>query len=135
MDNATFVFECLLRDSVYMEKIDMIIHTFICSEFIRYQYVPKLVKSLIDIISSRLLQKPAKTNWCQRSTLKEFKLTAEDAKILLYLYRKYILDKIKGEDMYVNDFTSIYNTCVSLVLTQLTFAKNNKRTLKGTHLP
>lgn len=135
MDNATFVFECLLRDSVYMEKIDTIIHKFICTEFIRYQYVPKLVKSLIDIISSRLLQKPAKTNCWRRSTLKEFKLTAEDAKILLYLYRKYILDKIKGEDMYVNDFTSIYNTCVSLALTQLTFAKNNKHTLKGTHLP
>lgn len=135
MDNATFVFECLLRDSVYMEKIDTIIHKFICTEFIRYQYVPKLVKSLIDIISSRLLQKPAKTNCWRRSTLKEFKLTAEDAKILLYLYRKYILDKIKGEDMYVNDFTSIYNTCVSLALTQLTFAKNNKHTLKGIHLP
>lgn len=135
MDNATFVFECLLRDSIYMEKIDMIIHKFICTEFIRYQYVPKLVKSLIDIISSKLLQKQEKTNWWRRAKLKEFKLTSEDAKILMYLYRKYILDKIKGEDMYINDFTSIYNTCVSLALTQLTFAKNKKNTLKGTHLP
>jgi hypothetical protein len=124
MDNATFVFEVLLRDTVFMGKIDNAIRRFKEKDLMRYKHVPQLVKSLIDVLRSQLLSALSKKNWRGKYKVKEFNLTLDDTYSLLDLYRKYILEKLNCEDAYINEFTSVYNICIHLVILQLPFAKN-----------
>ena len=123
MDNATFVFEVLLRDTVYMQKIDNAIHWFKEEELMRYKNVPQLVKALVEVLSSQVLHGGFKKNWRGKYKVKEFNLTLADTHSLLDLYRKYILKNLNCEDSYISEFTSMYNICISLVELQLPFAK------------
>ena len=125
MDNATFVFEVLLRDTVFMNKLDEAIRLFKEENLMRYKNVPQLVKALIEVLCSQSLNSGwLKKDWRGKYKVKEFNLTRADTYLLLDLYRTYILEKLTCEDTYVNEFTSVYNTCISLVVLQLPFAKN-----------
>jgi len=125
MDNATFVFEVLLRDIVFMTNLDEAIRLFKEEALMRYKHVPQLVKALIEVLCSQVLNSGRfKKNWRGKYKVKEFNLRRDDTYLLLDLYRTYILDKLKCEDTYVNEFTSVYNTCISLVILQLPFNKN-----------
>ena len=124
MDNATFVFEVLLRDIVFMTKLDDAIRVFKEEDLMRYKHVPQLVKALMEVLYSQVLNSGRfKKNWRGKYKVKEYNLTRDDTFLLLDLYRTYILDKLKCEDTYVNEFTSVYNICISLVVLQLPFAK------------
>ena len=127
MDNATFVFELLLRDTVFMSKLDNAICQFKEQDLMRYKHVPQLVKALMDVLCSQVLNGGKmgqfKTNWRGKYKVKEFNLTRDDTYLLLNLYRKYILEKLNCEDAYINEFTSVYNICINLVALQLPFAK------------
>ena len=124
MDNATFVFEVLLRDTVFMNNLDNAIRIFKEEHLMRYKNVPQLVKSLMDVLCSQVLNSGRfKKNWRGKYKVKEFNLTCDDTYLLLDLYRIYILEKLTCEDVYVNEFTGVYNICVDLAVMQLPFAK------------
>lgn len=127
MDNATFVFEVLLRDTVFMDNLYNVIRVFKEQDLMRYKHIPQLVKSLMELLCSQVLNTKKlgrfKKNWRGNYKVKEFNLTRDDTYLLLDLYRVYILETLKCEDAYTNEFTSLYNTCVSLVIMQLPFAK------------
>jgi hypothetical protein len=124
MDNANFVFEVLLRDTVLMNKLDEAIRLFKEENLLRYKHVPQLVKALMEVLCSQVLNSGwLKKDWRGKYKVKEFNLTRADTYLLLDLYRTYILEKLTCEDAYVNEFTSVYNTCISLVVMQLPFTK------------
>lgn len=127
MDNATFVFEFLLRHIVFMRTLDNAIELFKEEDLMRYKDVPQLVKTLTEVLCSHVLNSEkmgsVKKNWRGKFKIKEFNLTRTDTYLLFDLYRTYILQKLICEDTYIKDFTSIYNTCVSLVILQLPFAR------------
>jgi hypothetical protein len=124
MDNATFVFEVLLRDTVFMSKLDIAIRLFIEEDLMRYKHVPQLVKALMDVLCSQVLNSGQfKKNWRGKYKVQEFNLTRADTHLLLDLYCKYILEKLNCEDTYIHEFKTVYNTCISLVVMQLPFAK------------
>jgi len=49
------VFEFLLRDTAFMGKIDNAICLFIEEDLMQYKHIPQLVKSLMDILASQVL--------------------------------------------------------------------------------
>jgi len=49
MDNATFVFEFLLRDIDFMNNLDNAIELFKKVDLMRYKNVPQLVKTLTEV--------------------------------------------------------------------------------------
>jgi len=127
MDNATFVFEFLLRDIDFMNNLDNAIELFKKVDLMRYKNVPQLVKTLTEVLCNHVLNSVKmgilKKNWRGKFKIKEFNLTRDDKYLLFDLYRKYILQKLTCEDTYINEFTNIYNTCIELVMSQLPFAK------------
>ena len=120
MDNATFVFEFLLRDIDFMNNLDNAIELFKKKDLMRYKNVPQLVKTLTEVLCNHVLNCVKmgilKKNWRGKFKIKEFNLTRDDKYLLFDLYRKYILQKLTCEDTYINEFTNIYNTCISLVI-------------------
>jgi hypothetical protein len=134
MDNATFVFECLLRNSVFMGHLDMHIRTYLKNDCQKLKQVPQLVFNIMELLHNYVLNnvvvKKRTQNRSGKYKLDEFNLTKEDTHLLFDLYCNYILEKIYCdeicEDTYETDFTKIYKTCVSLAVMQLNFAKPKK---------
>jgi hypothetical protein len=118
MNNATFVFEVLLRDSVFMGCLDNYIYNFSQNGSLDVKNVPQLVLSLMLLLQTKFLNKSKeallKKNCWGRYKTSEFNLTVADTRLLLDLYSNYILEKISCTEKFVKDFTSTYNICVSL---------------------
>ena len=120
MNNATYVFEVLLRDNDFMGRFDNYIYNFSQDGALAIKNVPELVLSLMLLLQTKVLSRGKdarlKQNCWGRYKNPEFNLTIEDTRLLLDLYRNYVLDKISCTEKFVKEFTSIYNTCVSLAL-------------------
>jgi len=133
MDNATFVFEIFLRDNVFMGYIDNYIRIFMNNDIIELKGIPQLVVSIVELLHTKVLNgsKLGRFVRLKKESAKvkhvEFNLTLDDTYLLLDLYRNYILDKLEFEETLKNEFSGIYNICVKLAVTQLTFAKQKRK--------
>ena len=133
MDNATFVFEAFLRDNIFMGYIDNYIRIFLnTGDLLELKNVPQLVLSIVELLHTKVLNGEKMDRFIQlkkqsaRVKHVEFNLTLDDTHLLLDLYRIYVIDKMEREEPYLNEFSSIYNICVKLAVTQLTFAKRKR---------
>jgi len=111
MDNATLIFETLLRKGVFMDKVDSYVQSISDNNIIDLKRVPELVFLIITILEPKI----------------EGKLTMEDTYELLTLFMKYIIRVYNKEDMDdINAFIKIYNCCVNLTVMNIKFKPKKK---------
>jgi hypothetical protein len=110
MDNATFVFESLLRNCAFMDKVDTYVKSISDKNAINITQVPDLVFLLVTILESRI----------------DKKLTPEETFNLLALFMNHIIGFYKEIDITnKEDFVKSYNICVNLALMKIRFKTKN----------
>ena len=117
MDNATFMFELLLRNHTFMGKIDSYILT-----THQIDDIPQLVLNLTELLQINILY----NNLKQKTTLH-----LDDMYNLMELYRIYIFNKAIKYNIIVEKqlvkCTEIYNICVKLAVLQLPVSTKQKK--------
>ena len=116
--NALFVFECLLRDDIFMTTIDdYIINTLFITKTFDAKNVPQMV-----LILMTLLTKQNKTDIDVEKHIKN----EGELQQLLEIFYTYITDRIK-ENPYLNEFNTdefkkSYDICTRLAVMKLKFS-------------
>ena len=115
MNDSTFVFESFLRNVTFMTHLDNYITTSINDcDIIESKSVPHLALQLIELLQTNMLHcKPKK------------KLSVDETYKLFDMYRTYIISQLTQEGIpngfIVEEFTTIYNICIKLVVMKLSF--------------
>jgi len=111
MNDATFIYESLLKDYIFMNKIDHIISTILTDCTIEPTDIPALLLQIIDCLQEKFQVVSLKRN-----------ITPEEAYKLFELYRVYIVQKIVCE-FDLKEFNKVYNNCLQLTIMNLGFVK------------
>jgi hypothetical protein len=115
MDNATLVFETLIRYPSFMDQIDTYINKALQNGIIEAKDIPQMVYLIMQLLQTRVLNDHTKN-----------KLTVEDTHALLELYRTYIISKLVCE-FDTLEFNKIYNICVKLAVMKLKFSTKTSK--------
>ena len=113
MDNleASIVFETLLRNYSFMERVDTLINTYFVDGMIEPKNIPELVLLLVQILETRI----------------ENKLSQTDTTDLFKIFLEYIMSFNKITDYYKkeinkhDEFLKTYYICVKLAVLKCRF--------------
>jgi hypothetical protein len=116
MDDATFVFELLLlKDYSFSHSLDEYIDSACTLCIINPKDVPYLVIKLIELLENKNIK-----------YYLEHLLSIEETYKLFTLFRGYIISKIVCE-FDSKEFNEIYNNCIRLAVSNLSFVKQKKK--------
>ncbi len=111
MNDATLIFEILLRNNLFMDKIDNLI-----KKTQELKDIPRMVLFIIELLEQYMLH-------CDYN----IKLSVREMYKLLELYRIYILSKFeKDTNVYkinTKEFIDNYNTCAKLSVKKIKLIK------------
>ncbi len=121
VNNATFIFECLLRDNAFMSALDKYIDTTLQNTM---NFSTENVPSLVLLIMTLLTQ--GKNYIDVGKNLKN----DEELKQLLEIFYDYIVSRIKtyttakGEIFQEPEFKISFDICIKLAVMKIKFNKN-----------
>lgn len=117
MDDSTFVFELLLlKEHAFASTLDQYIISAYTDCIIEPKNVPLLVLRLIELLEDKNI-----------TAYLEHRLSVGETFKLFTLFREYIISKIICE-FDSKEFNEIYNNCIKLAVSNLSFVKKKKRT-------
>ena len=119
-NNALFVFECLLRDNVFMTAIDeYIVNTIFVTKTFDAKNVPQMVLILMTLLTKSNIH----------INIEKHIKNDTDLHNLLTIFHTYIVDRIKENpniiDFNIIEFKKSYEICSRLAVLKLKFSNKS----------